>query len=75
MFPLRVVTEILKTFENNLNISWNSQDKKAVITCNSKEIIFTAGNNIYTVNGEKRTILGGTPNIKNRRIRRNRRFL
>lgn len=68
MLPLRAVTEILKTFENNVNINWNSQDKKVVIIYNGKEIIFTAGNNIYTVNEEKRTISGSTPNIKDGRI-------
>lgn len=68
MLPLRAVTEILKTFKNNVNINWNSQDKKVVIIYNGKEIIFTASNNIYTVNEEKRTMSGSTPNIKDGRI-------
>ena len=68
MLPLRAVTETLKVFENNVNISWNSADKRAVISYGDNEIVFIAGKDIYTFNGENIKIADGIPEIKNGRI-------
>ncbi len=68
MLPLRAVAETLKVFENNVNISWNSADKRAVISYDDNEIVFTAGKDIYTFNGENIKMAYGIPEIKNGRI-------
>lgn len=68
MLPLRSVTETLKVFKNNVSINWNSADKKAVISYDDNEIVFTAGKNVYTFNNENIEMADGIPEIKNGRI-------
>jgi len=68
MFPLRLISEVIKVFENEVSVSWNSVDKNAVVTYKDKDIIFTAEKDTYTINGEIRKMSGGTPEIKNNRI-------
>ncbi|MCD7904534.1 MAG: copper amine oxidase N-terminal domain-containing protein [Clostridiales bacterium] len=68
MLPLRAAAETLKLFENNINISWDSGSKKASVIYGGNEIVFTADSKVYTVNGESRTMEGGTPEITNSRV-------
>lgn len=68
MLPLRAVTEILKTFENNVSINWNSADKKAVIIYKDKQVVFTVYSDVYTVNGKEIEMTDGVSEIKNNRI-------
>lgn len=68
MLPLRAVAETLKVFKNNVNIGWNSADKRAVISYDDNEIVFTAGKDIYTFNGENIKMTDGIPEIKNGRV-------
>lgn len=68
MIPLRAVADIFGEFGGNINVSWNSADKKAIVICNSREVVFTIGNNEYTIDGKKMSMSGGTAEIKNGRI-------
>ena len=43
-------------------------DKRAVISYGDNEIVFIAGKDIYTFNGENIKIADGIPEIKNGRI-------
>lgn len=68
MLPLRAVTETLKAFENSINVSWNSADKKVLVTYGNDKIVFTVGSEYYTLNGKKQRMDGGVPEIKNDRL-------
>jgi hypothetical protein len=70
MLPLRAVMETLSVFENDVQVSWNSNDKEAVVAYNGNkiEIVFKAGSDEYTINGKVCRMSGGTPEIKNGRI-------
>ena len=65
MVPLRAITDIFGKFGNRLGVSWNSEDKKITVICDYKEIVFTIGNNEYTVNGERRHMSGGAAENRN----------
>jgi hypothetical protein len=67
MLPLRAVTQTLKTFKNDVSISWNSVDRKAVIKYDGNEVVFTADSDVYTVNGKSVKMAGGKTEIKNGR--------
>jgi hypothetical protein len=67
MLPLRAVTQTLKTFKNDVSISWNSLDRKAIINYDGNELVFTADSDVYTVNGKSVKMTGGKTEIKNGR--------
>lgn len=67
MLPLRAVTETLKAFKNNVNISWNSVNKEVMIFIDDNKIVFKVGSDYYTFNGENRKMTG-MPEIKKGRV-------
>jgi hypothetical protein len=68
MLPLRAVMETLSVFENDVQVSWNSVDKEAVVSYNGNKIVFKPGSDEYTINNKVHKMSGGTPEIKNGRI-------
>lgn len=66
MLPLRAIADTLKTFKNNVDVSWNSADKEVIIVIDDNKIVFEVGSDYYTFNGESRKMTG-MAEIKNNR--------
>ncbi len=67
MLPLRAVIETFNTFNNEVNISWDSQTQQVKVNFQDKEAVFTIGKNTYELNGVSKKMDGGMPVIKNGR--------
>lgn len=67
MLPLRAVIETFNTFNSDVNISWDSQNKQVRTRFQDKEAVFTVGSNVYELNGVSKKMDGGMPVLKNGR--------
>lgn len=68
MLPLRAIIETFNTFNSDVYISWDSENKQVKTRFQDKIVVFTVGKDTYELNGVSKKMYEGLPVMKNGRI-------